>query len=77
MVDIRAMVENREVVRVVVDPSKVVHDGPDVDEMPAQQGVRTTRPIDACHFGVLNEDEQMFLEAGLCPFRQAPLAASG
>ena len=74
---IRAIVENREVVRVVVDASKVVDDEPDVEEMPAHQGARTTRPTDACHFGVLNEDEQMFLEAGLCPFCQAPLAASG
>ena len=77
MAGIRAIVENREVVRVVVDPSKVVDDEPEVEEMPAHQGARTTRPTDACHFGVLNEDEQMFLEAGLCPFCQTPLAASG
>ena len=74
MAGLRPVIENREVVRVEVDSRRVLYEDEGQEDCLAPRG-RATRPTDNPNFGVLNEDEQMFLEGGLCPFCMAPLHA--
>ena len=55
-----------------MDSRYIIDEDEGQDDSLAQRG-RATRSTTIPNFGVLNEDEQMFLQVGLCSFCMDPL----
>ena len=75
MTGICPVVENREVVGIALDPTRITVDGGEGEVTPGAVQVRG-RKTNGHEFGLLNEDQQDFLEAGQCPYCMAPLDAT-
>lgn len=72
MTGIIPVVENREVVRLILEPKAlgVLPEGPEAE---GETRRRVTQRVNDAQYGFLNETEVEFLEAGVCPFCMAPL----
>ena len=73
MAGITPIVVGKEVARVELHPENIV-ELPDARNIGLQGRTRTTQRMEQLGYGLLNEDEQLFLEANTCPFCMAPLS---
>ena len=72
MTGVCPVVEDREVVKICIDPQRIVVDKGQQRDTPAGAQGRGRKTKDYA-FGLLNGDQHDFLEAGQCPYCMAPL----
>ena len=73
MTGITPTVVGKEVARVELHPENIV-ELPDARNIAPKGRARATQRMRQQGYGLLNEDEQLFLEANTCPFCMAPLS---